>query len=808
MPTPIDRTSLKPLITKGEDLGERKDWSVKTSGADVKFNEKYGNYDLPTLVVTTPKFSDPTPQDLATPLAATLQAATKIDDIKKAVDAAIAANKAHFDATDITGKGKNEVFGVQQLRRDAFVQSLQKVLATNALPAAEKAKIGLLLVETKEALIVGRAYAMEVGTEHNYWPYWNNYVSVLEKMLEQVSDKHPAYAAIKARIEDIYNHKHVAGWNRSINEADAEGSMSMAVVFRPIGAKDVGHRVSLAKASTREKPQYEVLTVKKTGLAAADAQYAGAKVYREGTKYFFDYAGPKATPNRTGQAVPASLEAFLDSQKVQAGDLGLRPLVPGEKARSNVPFDWDTTGYINPGSIDIGWWGHCHNESPANALGLVPKHQITWYRAGEKDAKALQTFGTADQWNVVGNLLADREAGYISRPGSASQDLDTTSFVGDRNNGGHDVRIKVAGRSDLNFDFDLSSWTDASGNAVSDVLKAFRTNLESADGKTFAKNPSVVSNNGDLVVQDGLGKSMAGEVKYVDLDGQGFQTEKKEYVTLDAKKDVFTKIGGRIISRGTNGVGGVVEEVFYNAMKKEIQTKRVTVDVDATTGNAKRTDGPMSASAAVTGFEVRQETSFDSVKEIHDFVTAKTGLPFVFDTSPEMQVWNYPVKFVKLDQVSRAEQPDGSVFTRYKLEYQTEGGPGDTVEYILKRDASGKVTDSVALNPMPDFAFRHDGIKMGAVALDPSGRPVFNLSAYEKGYLTDDQGGIQPGLALYERQLSLLYASLSAKADSYVYETEEGKLIRFTNKADFDALVKAREALEAPTPPTPVTPVV
>lgn len=792
MPTNIDRTSLNPLIAKGEDLGERKDWSVKTTGADVKFNEKYNTYDLPTLVVSTPKFTDPAPQDLTTTLTAGLQAAATLQDVQKAIDAAIAANKDFFDAKDVTtaGKGKNEVFGVQQLRRDAFVAGLQKALATNALPAADKAKLGLLFVDVKESLILGRAYAMEVGTEHNYWPYWDNYVSVLEKMLEQLPETNPAYAAVKARIEDIYNHKQVSGWNHSVDEADAESSMKMAVVYRPIGAKDVGHRVSLTKQSTREAPDYEVLTVKASGLPQGQEAFAGAHVYRDTNgKYFFDFEGTKANPNRTGQALPQALEQFLDSKKVKASDLGLRPLVANEKARANVPFDWDQTGYINPGDIDIGWWGHCHNESPANALGLVPKHDITWYRAGEKDAKALQVFGTDDQWNVVGNLFADREAGYFDGRSRGTQDLDTTSFVGDRNNGGHDVRLKVAGRADINFDFELSSF-----DGQNDVLKAFRTNLESADGKTFAKNPAVLSSNGDLVVQDGLGKKMSGTVKYVDLDGQGFQTEKKDYVTLDPTKDAFTKIGGRILSRGTNGVGGVVEEVYFNAKTKEIQTKKVTVDVDATTGNAKRTDGPMSASSAVSGFEVRQETSYDSVKEIHDFVTAKTGLPFVFDTSPEMMVWNYPVKFVKLDQVSRTEAPDG-VYTRYKLQYDTEGGPGNTVEYILKRDLSGKVIDGVALDAMPDFAFRHDGMKMGAVALDPSGKPVFNVGAYEHGYLTDAQGNIAPGLALYDRQLKLLYASLTAKADSFIYEDEDGKLIRFTNKADFDALIKAREAL-------------
>ncbi len=793
MPT-IDRSSLLPLITKGENLGERKDWKVTTPGADVKFNEQYGTYDLPTLVVSTPKFTDPTPLDLTTALIPTLQAAPTVAELQTLITTAIGANAAYFDASDLSGKGKNEVFGIQQLRRDGFVAGLKSALANNALGTDEKKMVGLLLTEVKESLIAGRAYAMEVGTEHNYWPYWNNYVSVLEKMLLQLPESDPAYAAVKARIEDIYNHKQTGGWGRSVNEADAESSMGMAVVYRPIGAKDVGHRVSLAKNSTRERPVYEICTVKSAGLPAGQEAFAGAKVYKDAAgKFHLDYEGPKVSPSRAGQALPAELEAFIDTTSVPASDIGLRPLVAGETARAGIAFDWDTTGFINPGTIDIGWWGHCHNEAPANTLSLVPKHDITWYRAGERDAKALQVFAKADQWNVVGNLLEDREAGFLNNRGRNGQDLDTTVFVGDRNNGGHDVRLKVPGRADISFDFEVNSWTDKNGVTSPSVLKAFRTNVESADGTTFAKNPAVSASQGDLIVQDGLGAKMSGQVKYVDLDPQGFQVEKKESVTLDPARDEFVKIGGRILSRGSNGVGGVVEEVLFNAKTKEVQTKQVTVTVDAS-GTATRVDGTPSAATAVSAFEVRQETSFDSVKEIHEFVTSKTGLPFVFDTSPEMAVWNYPVNFVQLDQLSRTQAAD-AVYTKYKLHYTTEGGPGGTAEYILKRDFSGKIIDSVALTPMPDFAFRHDGIKLGAVALAANGEPVFNASAWQGGYLLDEQGSVEPGLALYERQLKLLYASLTAKAESFVYETEEGQLIRFTNKADFDALVAAREAL-------------
>ena len=29
----------------------------------------------------------------------------------------------------------------------------------------------------------------------------------------------------------------------------------------------------------------------------------------------------------------------------------------------------------------IGWWGHCHNEAPGNAMGIDPQKGVEMYRA-------------------------------------------------------------------------------------------------------------------------------------------------------------------------------------------------------------------------------------------------------------------------------------------------------------------------------------------------------------------------------------------------------------------------------------------
>ncbi len=779
MPVNVNRTALDALLAQAEALGNRTDWKVKTTGAEVSFNRKSGDDDLPVLTIEVPSYTDPAPRDIASALARDLGRAATLTDVAAIVRQALAAEKDYFAATGVKATGNNEIYGIQALRRDAFFAGVSSALTRqSALSAKDTAALGGLLAELRESMLTGRDYRMELGSHENYWPYWNNYLAVLEKMLKQLSPTHPAYAALKARIEEVYNRKTARG--QSIDESDAESSMRMAVVYRPIGSKEKGHRVSLAATSAPDAPAYEVLSVATRGLPQGLESYAGKAVVRDADgKLSFDFAGGD---------VPAALAAHLERRAVSAADCGLRPLLPSERARKDIPYDWDRNGAIHPGLIDISWWGHCHNEAPLNALGINPKYSVTWYKAGEKDAEALQLFSASDIWDLSGNLMAERENGFGKRSGGQYQDLDATTFVGDRNNGSHEMALTVPGRGELRVDFEVQTWIE-NGRPMN--LSAFRTHLEAADGKTFAANPNVTAHDGDTVALEGTGRHITGQVKYIDLDDHGYRNEVKQYVELDPSKDAFVKLSATVLSRPGQGRAGEVEEYYYNPKTKQVQTKRVQVTLDAQ-GRAQRTDGPTSTPKRVDGMAVRQETPFDSVKEIHQFCSDKIGQPFVFDTSPDMAVWNYPVNFLRIDQVSKSEQPDG-FYTRYKLRYETMGGPSGEVEYIIKRNAQGEMIDACALSPMPDFAFRHERVEMAAVSVGRDGRLVYNLGAAEGGYLFNGNDPT-PGRELYERQLKVLYAGLSSSQDSYVFEDDDQKLYRFTDKASFDAAIKAREA--------------
>ena len=67
-------------------------------------------------------------------------------------------------------------------------------------------------------------------------------------------------------------------------------------------------------------------------------------------------------------------------------------------------MDWDSNGSINVAEISIGWWGHCHNEAPLNAMDIDPSKDVKFYRAnrGVHAEKALSTYSTDDAWDIAG----------------------------------------------------------------------------------------------------------------------------------------------------------------------------------------------------------------------------------------------------------------------------------------------------------------------------------------------------------------------------------------------------------------------
>ena len=181
-----------------------------------------------------------------------------------------------------------------------------------------------LLRRAEEDLIVGRRYPMQTGEHTNYWPYWNNYLAPLRKLLAQTPVGSEAFLLVKNRIEDILNHKTVlTGTAMSTNRTSV--SISGALVQRRTYGRGPGQRVSLASGSRPQRPIYEVLNLAVTGLPAEHQSLSGLPVvrYPDGSLRF-DWQGPGVLPVRWGKPLPPALANYLTAQRVPAAELGVR----------------------------------------------------------------------------------------------------------------------------------------------------------------------------------------------------------------------------------------------------------------------------------------------------------------------------------------------------------------------------------------------------------------------------------------------------------------------------------------------------
>ena len=113
-----------------------------------------------------------------------------------------------------------------------------------------------------------------------------------------------------------------------------------------------------------------------------------------------------------GQKVPAELLEKITAQDLDKRDLEnltLRKREFSELKRDDFSMDWDSNGQINIAAISIGWWGHCHNEAPLNAMDIDPQKAVTLYRANGKIAgKAMTTYTAEDAWDITGAFMRSR----------------------------------------------------------------------------------------------------------------------------------------------------------------------------------------------------------------------------------------------------------------------------------------------------------------------------------------------------------------------------------------------------------------
>ncbi|MCK6547381.1 hypothetical protein L6R52_16145 [Myxococcota bacterium] len=811
--------NLRKALARAEGLGPQDGWKVQTSGADVRFSVGVEGKSYPALVLDKPVWRDPAPRDLTTDAALTdaLRTATNSAALRTAIEATLTKESAYLAADGVDVKTKNERYGIMGLRRDALFDALAAAVRdpakTPALGAAERTKALGALVELRESTFVGRDFPMEVGSHTNYWPYWANYAKALVKIAEQTDRASPDYPLIENRIRDILRHKTVFGRQLQLDEHSFEKTANAALVHQPKYSPPPGHRVSIAKTSHEEQTDYELLSVKTTGLPADLARHAGAKVYRDGDKLFFDHDETAGRP-AAGTEVPAALAAFVEAKAVANPDesLTLRELRPGEKARDGIALDWDQNGTVNLAKIFIGWWGHCHNEAPLNAMGVDPRRAVELYREDRSlpAEKASVTFTKDDVWDLAGAFVSDAEDGFSTDGVRANARIGETDFVGERNNGNGYLFLEVPGRGFVRFSAELveASEKDAPEKRVADPMSLFRKSVAKPDG-TFEPSPDYAGQKlnlaeRDVVAVDVARRKLAMKATYVTLDDHGRRYEENRRVVLDPAKNEPVLISEELVRR-TGTAGGQLRQHYLNPATQEYSTADVDVKDDGS-GKYTRTELSRSRPVKASSTLAVAESTYDSADAIHGFVAKSPGLPFTFDTDSGKAVWNYPVRFTRIDRekIARAvERGQEYTYTTYHLRYETMGGPteaGSDHRYVLKRDAAGKVVDALALTPMPDFAFRQDHWVSAPVAVDALGRRAVNLRAKEAGYLTS-AGSTEITPALWKRQADVLYAGLRPQAKNeetaHVWELEDGSLVAFSDPIAFEAAKKADLQLRA-----------
>ena len=770
-------------VVAGQALPPFTDWKVETPGATITFSTSIGGQRHPAVAFDMPVWTDPAPRDVLAPQRAAIGAATTVAAVVAAARAAITAEAGYFAAEDVPVKSKNHRYGLQDLRRFAFFTDVDKAATGAPLPTDERARLAGALADEKEKLLCDREYEMEVGSHTNYWPYWRNFRGVLEKALAQTAPATDDFWQIKNRLENIYDHKTVLGFRRAVDEKDAEASTGQAVVHRrPYGDGD-GHRVSMARGSYPTAPVYELLSLRD-----------GAAVYRDGDVLYRD-----ALP-RT-KLTDAEI-ADVTARPAPAKELGLRPLREGEPPRPGISYDWNRDGGVDITTIDIGWWGHCHNESPLNAMAVDPKRGVDLYRADPAvpAAKALQHYTAEDIWDACGALASDHEGGYLVKDSFRWRpvDLERTKFVGSRNDGGHWIELDLArqGARRVRLDAEVTElWHKSDPTKLyPDPAARFRRD-EPDDEGGFRPNPDWLSadvRDDDEITVDGLGRKVTVRTTFITFDAKGERYQAKETVKLDPDSDSFVKLADEILQALPSG-GGRVAEHWYNAKRGAYY--QVSAEVKAGSGGGRR-ETSRSQVVPVSSVRLRQETVYDSVIDLHDFVTRNMGMPFTWDTSSGLAVWNYPVDKIRIDrlrQVDRVEDGAAVTYTSYRLRYTTMGGPGGDARYIIKRDPAGNMVRAVAEDPMPDFAFRNEHWVCAPGTSDEHGVAAYNASALESGYLLD-KAGAKVVSGLWRRLATLIYASLSAGPGTEpvrLIETREGELRVFTDAAGFQAAIAA-----------------
>jgi len=798
-------------IARGSELGDFRDWKVSTAGSDVSFKTEGNGQEWPALVLDKVTFNDPNPRDIVVENIAEFSEVKTLEQFHDAIVKVVREETPYLTVSDVEVQSTNEDYGIASLRRKALMTGLREsAIAESRLSPEDQTKALGMIEALNVKLGTGREFKMKVGSHTNYWPYWKNYLAPLVKLLGQYKEGDPGWHQINNRISSVTRHK--TAQNRSIDERNIEESMGMALIYKPKFTTNGGQRVSLVEGNNPLKPEYELLSVAEANLPPHYEGYAGLRVVRDQKgNLLVDFMGEsdsrvaEMARGMVGDAVPVALLGFIESKKLsgeELNDLNFRFFAPREHARSGIPMDWDDNDRINITPTDISWWGHCHNEAPLNAMDIDPQKPVTFYRAvsGVEPENAVQSYTAEEIWDLAGAFVADHEDGYNVVSNGYPAVVDSTTFVGIRNNGRSFLTLDIPG-SRIKINGELLDLINVEGEGR-DPGKVFSPNVDNGDG-TFSPNPLFVkvdSKIAGLITVDVAEHGLMMETKYMVFDQRGYPMEVEDWLEIPAQFDRFIKIGQELSSVNPDGRGGEVTEHYYNTMTQEYHNvvSDVNGDNDYAPVEVKRSEA-----VKVKGLTMSAETQYDSSKELFEFYLADPGLPKTYDTSPGKSVWNYPVnkeKVVMTGEETRVEEGHEYAYRTFKLRYETMGGPSRSVAFILKYNEAGEIIDDMGLDPLPDFAFRKERWVSAPVTKDVNGQTAVNVNALREGYLLSEKGNSFDDVVtdLWKVQGAILYAGLrpnTSEEGVFLMETQDGEFISFNNKADFDAAVDADKRL-------------
>ena len=174
------RAAFEAAMARGKELGDMKDWSVTTAGADLKFTTTGAGRTWPGLVLDTRTFEDPAPRKLLEGRGEELGSIKTIEEYSTFVDKILSEEAAYLKADGVESSNINETYGIRNVRRLALLEELKSAVSSTGLTGEARAEAKGVNTGASIALVTGENYEMKVGSHTNYWPYWTNYLPPLE----------------------------------------------------------------------------------------------------------------------------------------------------------------------------------------------------------------------------------------------------------------------------------------------------------------------------------------------------------------------------------------------------------------------------------------------------------------------------------------------------------------------------------------------------------------------------------------------------------------------------------------------------